>query len=382
MYKQHYQRFLQYHRDELHCAPHSHHYWPDVTFDAQQLYWLDSARGADEKWQTLFSDRLPAVQQQLTELLGNASPSQWVFASNTHELLYRIISCFEATKPLHIVSTDGEFHSFSRQLARLRERRNVKVSLVPCQPYDSFAERWQAATQQADIDLIFTSQVFFNSGVIAPNWQQWLPQVANDVVVVVDGYHGCGAVDTDLSAYADRIFYLAGGYKYLQAGEGCCFMSVPRDCPLRPEYTGWFADFEHLEGAQPEPVQYAESGQRFAGATMDFSGIYRLHAVLDWWQREQLSVARQNHYINELKKSFLSHLKSLDHPLLNDNNRLQHHGQAHGRFFTYEINDKDQLQRLYERLLEQGVKTDYRGNRLRFGFALYHDPDDYCRIKG
>jgi selenocysteine lyase/cysteine desulfurase len=31
---------------------------------------------------------------------------------------------------------------------------------------------------------------------------------------------------------------------------------------------------------------------------------------------------------------------------------------------------------LYRRLDEAGVITDLRGDRLRIGFGLYHDPDD------
>ena len=380
-YKQHYQGFISQHPNSLHLAPHSHHYWPDVTRQAQLDYWMDSAAGVDHKWDIIFSQRIPAVQRGLAQLLNHPDPQQFVFASNTHELLYRLMTCFSAEQPLHVLTTDSEFHSFSRQLRRLQERPNVRVTTVATQPYASFPERWLAAVKAGGYQLIFSSQVFYNSGVIAPEVSVWLPWVEPSTEVVIDGYHGCGAIPTDLSAVADRIFYLAGGYKYLQAGEGCCFMTVPKHCQLRPEYTGWFADFANLAKPQAGPVSYADDGYRFAGATMDFSALYRLQAVLDWWHRDQLSIDQIHQHVQQLQQAFLQVLSELNHPLLNESNRLHHAGADHGHFFTYQLPTAELVTELAQQLAAAGIETDYRGDRLRFGFALYHDASDYQQLK-
>ncbi len=380
-YKQHYQGFISQHRERLHCAPHSHHYWPDVTQQAQLDYWLDSARGVDHKWDAIFSERIPDVQRRLAALLHYPHPEQWVFASNTHELLYRLMSCFAANQPLHILTTDSEFHSFSRQLRRLQERPNVRVTSISTQPFASFPERWQAAVQAGSYQLIFISQVFYNSGVIAPAVETWLPWVEPSTQVVIDGYHGCGAIPTDLSGVADRVFYLAGAYKYLQAGEGCCFMAVPKHCSLRPEYTGWFADFANLAKPQAGAVEYAADGYRFAGATMDFSALYRLQAVLRWWQQDGLTVAHMHRHVQQLQQAFLQVIARAQHPLLNESNRLFHAGADHGHFFTYQLPSAEQVTALALQLAAAGIDTDYRGDRLRFGFALYHDAADYQRLE-
>jgi len=34
----------------LHFAAHSHHLWPDASFDGQAQAWTDAARLADRKW--------------------------------------------------------------------------------------------------------------------------------------------------------------------------------------------------------------------------------------------------------------------------------------------------------------------------------------------
>ncbi|WP_258807492.1 aminotransferase class V-fold PLP-dependent enzyme [Pseudidiomarina sp. CB1] len=380
-YKQHYQHFLKQHPETLHCSPHSHHYWPDVTRAAQLAYWDDSAKGVDHKWDMIFGERLPRVQKLLAELLDHPAPEQFVFANNTHELLYRVISCFDPAQPLRILTSDGEFHSFSRQVRRLEERANVDVVRVSCEPCATFAERWQQAVQQQSFDLIFCSQVFFNSGVVAPWVGTWLELVPEATQVIIDGYHGCGALPTSLHDVAGRIFYVAGAYKYLQAGEGCCFMSVPKGTALRPEYTGWFADFANLAKPQQTHVEYASDGMRFAGATMDFTALYRLEAVLQWWRNDGITVATIHQYVQQLQANFLAVVDELEHPLLNRAALLVDDLAEHGHFLTFELPSAAEVATLAQQLQHGGVETDYRGKRLRFGFALYHDASDYQRLK-
>ncbi|MFT5224069.1 MAG: kynureninase, partial [Glaciecola sp.] len=49
--KPHFAKFLAGGGDRLHVAAHSHHPWPDVTFEAHQQAWLDAAEHHDNKWQ-------------------------------------------------------------------------------------------------------------------------------------------------------------------------------------------------------------------------------------------------------------------------------------------------------------------------------------------
>ncbi|MCC5855167.1 MAG: aminotransferase class V-fold PLP-dependent enzyme [Idiomarina sp.] len=382
MYKALYSRFLAARPGLLHCAPHSHYYWPDVTREAQLRYWDDAASMADEKWGYLFAERVPAVQQGIAKILNVSSPQQIVFAPNTHELLYRAISTFRYGRPLAVLTTDSEFHSFNRQSRRLEERGNVEVVRVPTEPFDSFAARWRDAVTGRDWDMIFISQVFYNSGVAAPAPSTWLDQVQNDdALIMVDGYHGFGAIPTDWSAYEDRVFYLAGAYKYAQAGEGCCFAVVPKGREFRPEYTGWFADFGSLAKPQDGPVGYAVDGMCMAGATVDLSALYRLDAVLQMWEREGLTSVRVHEYIRELQQAFLVRIDALGDARVNRQTLLENGLETHGHFFTFRFGDAQQVSELAAHLRERGVATDFRNDRLRFGFALYHNAEDYQQIE-
>lgn len=386
MYQHLYQHFLNARPELLHCAPHSHYYWPDVTRAAQLAYWDDSARFADEKWGFLFSEKVPELQQNIATELNISNPEQIVFAPNTHELVYRLLSVFSAAEPLHILTTDGEFHSFNRQSRRILERGNVMLECVPCEPAHTFAERWKAAVAAQPWHLIFISQVFYNSGIVAPEPNDWLALVQyEETLIVVDGYHGFCALETDWAPYQHRLFYLSGAYKYAQGGEGMCFAVVPQNCKLRPEYTGWFADFAGLAKEQKGPVNYSEDGMRFAGATMDFSAMYRLNAVFELWRQEGLDTAKRHAYIIELQRAFLAHIDTLNHPQLNRKNLLlaaNSNDAQHGHFFTFLLESPEIVEELAGKLRDQGVATDYRNNRLRFGFALYQNPSDFQKIRG
>ena len=92
-YKAHFSRSLQAAPGRLHFAAHSHHLWPDVTFDAQVACWEDAARLADRKWERVFGEVVPQTQQAIARVLGLSSPDTIAFAPNTHELLCRLLSC-------------------------------------------------------------------------------------------------------------------------------------------------------------------------------------------------------------------------------------------------------------------------------------------------
>lgn len=378
-YKSFYQRFLQANAGVQHFACHSHHYWPDVTRDAALAYWDDSARLVDDKWDFVFGEKVPKVQQQIASLLQLTAPQQIVFAPNTHELLFRLISSFNLQQPLKILASDSEFHSFSRQIKRLAELPAVEVELVPTEPFASFEQRFVLAAQKIQPDLVFCSQVFFNSGFAITDLTVFVRaiQQVTSATIAIDGYHGFMALPTDLSALEGQIFYLAGSYKYAQGGEGCCFMVVPQHNQFRPLYTGWFAEFGTLAQAKTAQVQYSQDGYQFAGATMDFTALYRLEAVLDLYQQHDISIAAVHGHVLQLQQAFLAELDRQQHPLVNRDALLQQSAQQHGHFLTFRLPSTAQVAELAAYLKQHKIHTDYRGDRLRFGFAPYQDVADF-----
>lgn len=373
--KRHYARFLAANPGRLHFAAHSHHLWPDVTREAVVAAWDDAARLVDRKWDRVMSEVLPRAQAHVARILDLSRPAQIAFAPNTHELVMRLVSCLDAASPLRLLTTDAEFMSFARQAARLEELPRVSVTRVATEPFPSFEERFRAALASGDFELVYLSQVFYDSGYAVADLAAIVQAVRDpDTLVVIDGYHGFSALPTSLRAIEERPFYLAGGYKYAQSGEGVSFLHVPAGCRLRPLDTGWFAAFGRLAEAPDGEVAYADDGFRFWGATFDPTGLYRFNAVMDWLVAEGLTVERIHAHVRALQERFLERLERLASPHLPVSALVTPRSlERQGHFLTFRRPEAPALAR---RLAEQGVDVDVRGDRVRFGFGLYHDPDD------
>jgi selenocysteine lyase/cysteine desulfurase len=367
--RSHFSRFLRSDPTRLHFAAHSHHPWPDVTRDAQVQAWDDAARWIDDKWQTILGPVLDEFRTHVAGHLGLPDPATIAIAPNTHECLMRLLSCFPAGRRLRILTTDGEFHSFSRQIARLEEDGLVVVTRVTVEPFDDFEARLLA--QGPDHDLIFVSQVFFDSG-FAMDIDR-LMEMPGDGMIAIDGYHGFMARPTDLSHLAGRAFYMAGGYKYAMAGEGACFMHCPHGLAPRPRDTGWFAAFGNLSGVQAGEVAYPDDGWRFMGSTFDPSGLYRFNAVMRWLDEEDIGVEKIHDHALALQDRFLDMASSRLGPI---SANLPARSRR-GNFLSLARPDADAVQ---QRLKSLNVVTDTRGTRLRIGFGLYQTLEDVSEI--
>lgn len=365
----HFSRFHEAHPDRLHFAAHSHHYWPDVTFDAQALAWDDAARYADGKWSFLFDTVIPEAKRHIARLLGLSTPTGLVFATNTHELLMRLLSCLPTERPPRLLASEGEFHSFTRQTRRLAEDGSIELTTIPVTPIDSFTDRLGEAARRVKPDLVYVSHVYFDSGHRLASPIEVAEAVPDqDTFIVIDGYHAFMAMPVDLAAVEDRLFYLAGGYKYAMAGEGACFMHCPPGYGARPRNTGWYAAFGALERPQGG-VAYAEDGSRFMGATFDPTALYRLNAVFDWLVGQGLTPADIHAHALALQQRFVDGLSALDHPVLAASKLVVPiSARRRGNFLTFESPAAAGTQ---SALNDINIITDVRGDRLRIGFGLY-----------
>ena len=346
--------------ERLHFAAHSHHLWPDASFAGQIAAWTDAALYADGKWDRIFGQVIPEAQRHIAAELRLPDPATIVFAPNTHDFLIRIVSAIAASKP-RILATDGEFHSFRRQSLRWAEAGRIELVTVP-------AERLLETAQSGGFDLIFASQVLFNSGQPGADIAALAALSRTEGPwVVIDGYHGFMATLTDLSAVAGRIFYLAGGYKYAMAGEGAGFLHAPPGFAPRPEITGWYAAFDDL-AARQGGVGYAPDGRRFLGSTFDPSGLYRFNAVQRILAAEGLTTAAISAHVGALKDQFIAAAPLPEFALIS---------APEARFLAYKGQRAAALQAALE---ARNVITDVRGDVLRIGFALYHDADDVTRL--
>ncbi|WP_454758899.1 kynureninase/PvdN C-terminal domain-containing protein [Caulobacter segnis] len=350
----------------LHMAAHSHHLWPDATLAAQVQAWEDAVVLADHKWDKALGEVYPAAQGLVARELNLPSPDTVVFAPNTHTLLAGLKSAVDR-KPVRILSTDGEFHSFRRQAQRWVEAGEVELTLVESERPD-FAERFINAARTGQYDLIFVSHVFFKTGFVFDRvWELAELSKPEGPWLIVDGYHGFRAVPTDLSAVADRVFYLAGGYKYAMAGEGAAFLHAPPGFGPRPVLTGWYAEFGDLEGP-PGGVGYTVDAGRFMGATFDPSGLYRFVAAGRMLEAEGLTTAAIAAHVGGLMRSLVTADPLKGAMVLNPPDE-----GPQARFLALR---HEKASAWKQALAEKGVVVDVRDDVLRIGLSVYHDEAD------
>lgn len=375
-HKRFYTRFLNGHEGKLHFAAHSHHFWPDVTREAQLEYWDDCAKSSDEKWNKVFSAVIPKTQSHIAKILNLSDKNQIVLAPNTHELTTRILSLFLGKKNLSILTSESEFHSWRRQILRLMEVPEIKVSMVPMTEKKELIKNLKLKLADKP-DIFFISQVFFDSGIAMTDAElmELYEAKSADTLMVVDGYHGFAAIPTDLSKLEGKIFYLAGGYKYGQGGEGVGFMVVPKG-KWRPAYTGWYAEYAQLSKPAGAQVGYSEDGMAFMGATQDPTGCYRFNATWDLFQRENLSVKEIHEYVKSLQLEFLKSLPDQFTSAQKLRPLYDIQLSWHGHFLTFESQSEEDAIKTQEGLKSLNILIDRRGKRLRFGFGLYQNKDD------
>lgn len=350
--------------DRQHFAAHSHHLWPDASHAGHMAAWQDAAVLADQKWDKIMGPVWSEAQSHVADELKLPDPATLCFAPNTHDFIVRLLSAIPA-RPVRVLATDGEFHSFRRQMTRWVESGEVVLQ-------NASPETLLESARSGVFDLIFTSHVLFNSGTIIPVLDELAALARPEGPwVVIDGYHGFMAIETDLSQIADRVFYLSGGYKYAMAGEGACFLHAPPGYAERPAVTGWYAAFDDL-ALPPGEIGYAPDGRRFLGSTFDPSGLYRFNAVQKMLAGEGLTTAVISDHVAALQTQFMEDAPLAGFELLNPLG-----DQQHARFLAFRGKTAPAL---HGQLAAQNVVTDVRGDVLRIGFGLYHDRSDVAGL--
>ncbi|MEO1270800.1 MAG: aminotransferase class V-fold PLP-dependent enzyme, partial [Myxococcota bacterium] len=260
--------------ERLLLTGHSHQAWPDIALDGQREAFEVAARDVDAKWGVAFA-KTEVLRSYLRDYYDDPD-GLYSFSSSTHDLLVRWLSSFDLAAKPRIITTDGEFHAMRRQLRRLAEE-GLDVVFIEAEPQRGFTERLRAALDERT-SAVCLSRVYFKTGLIQPE----LSQIAvlcreAGVPLLIDDYHGTNVVPLSLrDAGLEECFLVGGGYKYLQWGEGNCFLRFPASCTLRPVITGWFSSFSTLEDPRSDaPVAFDEGDGRFVGATYDPTSQFR-----------------------------------------------------------------------------------------------------------
>ncbi|MCA9543888.1 MAG: aminotransferase class V-fold PLP-dependent enzyme [Myxococcales bacterium] len=323
----------------------------------------DAAAHVDDKWARVLS-RADRVRRHVARRIG-AQADEIALGANTHELVARFLSGLDWRRGRHLVTTEGEFHSMRRQLLRLAEA-GVEVHWEPVAPVATLAARLAAAVRPDTVGLLASTVLFQTSTVVPGLAQAAAAAVAVGAQVLFDAYHAFDALPFTVAELGGGVFVTAGGYKYAQWGEGCCWLRVPPGVNLRPVFTGWFSDFEGLaDPAARGPVGYGPDGaHRFAGSTFEPTSVYRAAAVCDFFEAQGMTVPALRATSLAQTARLLQGLEGLPGCTV----LTPREGPARGGFVAVQVAG---AARVVQGLRARGVFADARGDVLRLGPAPY-----------
>lgn len=350
---EHYSRFRI--SERLLLTGHSHQAWPDVAREGVLEAYDDAALALGEKWPRAEA-RAERLREGVRALLGTPG-AEVALGANTHELLLRFLSTLDLRGRPRLVTTDGEFHSARQQLERFAEA-GLEVAVVPAHPVASLAERAAAAVDDRTAAVVISSVLFETSqrvpglGVVAEACAR------HGAELLVDAYHEIGPVPLALDADGlGEAWVVGGGYKYLQLGEGNCFLRVPPHAHgSRPVITSWFA----------------REDDRFAGATYDPTSHYRAARVLDFFAEQGLTPPVLREIALHQRGLLASTFDALDLPPDVVTRDRETPADGFGGFLALRTPHGAALR---DALARRGVTVDTRGEHLRFGPAPYLGDD-------
>lgn len=346
---------------------HSHQAWPDAAFSGMDEYMRTAADYADGKWSKAF-EKTEILRSYLRGFYDDPG-GKYCREQNTHVLTVSWLSALDLKRKPKIITTSGEFHSMYRQLRRLQEE-GLEIVYLPHRDDETLLRCVQHHLDERTA-AVMLSRVYFETSEINTK----LPEIAAEtkkagIPLLIDDYHGTNVVPLSIrDAGLDHCYFLIGGYKYLQWGEGNCFLRYPSGCGLRPAVTGWFAAFRTLDHPRDEqPVRFDDGQQKFAGATYDPVSQFRAAAVAKFFREQGLTaeILRRQYSAQVGYLRLLFDEAGFDETLIHPANTRP--VDETGGFLALQT---PHARRLQAELHKQGIYTDARGSILRIGPAPY-----------
>lgn len=352
--------------NKLLLTGHSHQAWPNVAKVGHIEAYNDAALLLDKKWERAYV-KSEKVKQGYKRIL-NDKTGNIALASNTHDVVLKFLSALPLKLKPKILTTDGEFHTIRRQLARLSEE-NINIDKISVDDHYSIAERLIEKLDRSYAAVMISAVFFQNSSIL-----QNLSEIAKrcnelEIPLLVDSYHALNAIPFTIDDNnLENAFIVGGGYKYMQLGEGNCFLRFPKDCDMRPVITGWFSEFSTIGDKKSDKVVYGEGDDLFAGSTFDPVSHYRAAKVFDFFEKNGLSPEFLRevslYQVDLLRNRFIE--AEIDPKIADYHKHIRKEHIA--GFFTVITKHAEELN---TKLFEKDIYTDFRGDNLRFGPAPY-----------
>lgn len=383
---------------------------PRALYSAlQELYRLFHVEG-NHSWDTLFAKIMPEASKFIRNILKLSSDHPIEFGHNSHEVVSRLLSqrleiALKEKRPEVVITSDTEFYSMTRQVNRLRELGDdyFQVVVVPIEPRETFEDRIIEAIENTPvIDMVYVSQcTYLQQQTLIHDVAAFSKRAADaldkseknkDSLVIVDGYHGFGAIPTDLSSADDKRFhYVAGMLKHVGSAANACFVALPpqRAVP-RPLFTGWLADPSVLANGSKgicmgSPANFAQ-GVSLMGGTPSFMPclVVFVH-VMRMWCEQDVNVDFMHETVLKAQQIFLEDAVAGENSAVPFSRANLLDGSKNpatqSHTLVFKQSDAAKAKAVVDILHEEhGIDVDLRKEFVRVGFGPYHTPRSVERL--
>ena len=253
--------------ERLLLSGHSHQAWPDVALEGVVEAFDDAARARRRE----VGARVREGRRACAPLSARCSATRRAESrsgQNTHELVLRFLSALD----------------LARAAAARHDRRRVPHAAPPARPAGGGRARRRARRRRrrptrwpsGSPPRSTTAPRRCSSRPCCSRRRGSCPGLErarrprarrHGAELLVDVYHALGAAPgrARASSGCDGAWVVGGGYKYLQLGEGNCFLRAPAaGGELRPVITGWYAEFDALADAHRPGDRVAYGARRVA----------------------------------------------------------------------------------------------------------------------
>lgn len=365
-------RVLKAHEGTHYLANHSLGRPLNATFD-------NIARGAalwaeklDEAWSDdHWMGEAAKFRSLIAQLLDLSDPKAVVPKTSAGQGLRAVLNSFPPDHKINIVTTRGEFDSIDFILKTYAQQGRANVRWVESGGKEGPVPIFRAAdiidAIDDDTDLVVVSAVFFGTGQILQDLDLVIERAhQHGALVLLDVYHALGVFAFSMSAL-DADYCIGGCYKYLRGGPGSCFLAIhPRVLAegRRTLDTGWFAKKDTFQYLRRESADLWPGGDGWLESTPPVLTAYQATPGLEFTL--SVGVEQTRTYMLNLLAELRETLRSKDLQVVEP--ASPSHWGAFALVFDYDPNA------LCEKLKEQGIITDARGEFVRFG------PDILTRI--
>jgi selenocysteine lyase/cysteine desulfurase len=341
--------------------------WPKRTADAVRRFTEENLTSGSRNYPDWLRVE-QGLREQLQRLLNAASADDIALLKNTSEALSVVAHGLDWRSGDNIVTSDQEFPS-NRIVWQSLERYGVETRLADISgpaPEQALMDACDGGTR-----LLSISSVQYASGLRMDLEALGAFCRRRGILFCVDAIQSLGVIPFDVQA-VQADFVMADGHKWLLGPEGLAVFYCRPELRerLRLHQYGWHM-VEAAGDFDRQDWRPAGSARRFECGSPNMLAIHALSASLSLLEETGIetiaeTVSEKTGYLIELLEKNLK-VKVIS-PIL---------AERRAGIVTF-VHDGMTADRLYARLMEQGVLCAARGGGVRFS-PHFHTPEDHLR---